>query len=197
MFTGIIRDVGTIAEVVALEGDQRIFTIQTALPPEGYTMGASVCCSGVCLTVTAFDKGWFTVHASAETFSKTNIGTWEKGTHINLETSLRVGDELGGHLVYGHCDGQALLEEIRAEGESYRLRFSVTPGLSRYIASKGSIALDGISLTVNEVMGEKFGINIIPHTWAHTSLAQRKVGDTVNLEIDMLARYVARLLNKE
>ena len=196
MFTGLIRDIGVVRAVTALPDDQREFSISTKLSARDFTIGASICCAGVCLTVTEFGADWFKVHASAETFDKTNIGEWEEGRIINLEPSLRIGDELGGHLVYGHCDGMARLEDIRAEGESYRLTFAVPEELSRFIAPKGSIALDGISLTVNEVEGARFGVNIIPHTWENTSLSQRKVGDVLNMEIDMLARYVARMLGK-
>jgi riboflavin synthase len=197
MFTGLIRDVGTVIAVTKPNPDERVFTIKTALPVDIYPLGASIACNGCCLTVTEKTADTFTVMASAETLSKTALADWTEGTVINVEPSLRMGDELGGHLVFGHCDGLATLETVVADGDSWRLTFRLPADKARYVASKGSVALDGISLTVNEVNGDTFGVNIIPYTWEHTNLSQRKVGDRLNFEIDMLARYVARLLDKD
>ena len=196
MFTGIITDVG---EVIAVEkrGDTK-FTIATHYDPASITIGASICCSGCCLTAIATGKlqdgrGTFDIEASAETLSKTTLASWKKGTPINLERSLKIGDELGGHIVSGHVDGLAEIISIIPEGDSLRFVFRVPDTLARYIAPKGSVALDGTSLTVNEVDGVTFGVNIIPHTQAVTTWGHAKTGDLVNVEIDMLARYVARL----
>jgi riboflavin synthase len=199
MFTGIITDVGRVRELVA-EGDTRI-TIETTYDTRDLAIGASVACSGACLTV--IDKGqergrgWFQVQASAETLACTTLGGWRIGTPVNLERALKVGDELGGHIVSGHVDGVASLVGRRPEGESLRLVFEVPAAYERAIAAKGSVALDGVSLTVNEVDGRRFGVNIIPHTQTETTLGGLQVGDRVNLEIDILARYVGRLVGKE
>ncbi len=193
MFTGIVRDTGTIKKLER-NGDDIRLTIETSLPPESRTLGASILCSGICLTVTAFDDASFTVDVSSETVSKTNIANWKEGGHINLEPSLRLGDELGGHLVFGHVDAQASLIEKHEDGDSWRMTFEVPSDLANYFASKGSVSLDGISLTINEVEGNRFGVCIIPHTWEHTTLSEREIGDKINLEIDMLARYVSRML---
>lgn len=195
MFTGIITDVGRV-RAVERQGDTR-FTIETAFDTETVPIGASIAHSGVCLTVIEKGPGWFVVQASGETLSKTTLGSWDAGTRINLERALKVGDELGGHIVSGHVDGVGEVAAIRPEGESIRLTFTVPPSLSKYIASKGSVAIDGVSLTVNEVEGDSFGVNIIPHTQTATTFGTLKVGDRVNLEIDMLARYVARLAGRE
>ena len=191
MFTGIVTDIGTVRRVER-RGDTR-FVIATNYRTAEIDIGASIACSGVCLTVV--DKGGdtFSVDVSAETLSKTNLGSWTEGTRINLERALHMGDELGGHVVSGHVDGVATIVSIRPEGDSKRFRFSVPASLARFIAPKGSIALDGTSLTVNEVEGCEFGINLIPHTQAVTTWGHARVGDAVNIEIDMLARYVARL----
>jgi riboflavin synthase len=157
-------------------------------------MGASIACSGCCLTVIEKGPGWFAVEASGETLDKTHLGDWLQGHRINLELSLKLGDELGGHLVYGHVDGVGRIASMTPEGGSVRFVFEAPPDLARFIASKGSIAVDGISLTVNEVEGNCFGVNIISHTQAVTTLGTAKVGQRVNLEVDMLARYVQRLL---
>jgi len=154
----------------------------------------SIACSGCCLTVTAIKGDMFYVDVSAESLSKTNIGTWQEGTKINLERALKMGDELGGHIVSGHIDGLATLISNETDGESWRLMFEVPQDLAHFIAPKGSVTLDGISLTVNEVEGSRFGVNIIPHTWENTTLSSRAEGDFVHLEIDMLARYMARML---
>ncbi|HOO51651.1 MAG TPA: riboflavin synthase [Alphaproteobacteria bacterium] len=196
MFTGIITAKGTIAQVDETRGDKR-FVIETPWDMTEVPMGASIACSGCCLTVVDKTKNSFTVDVSAESLSKTNLNDWVVGTKINLESSLRFGDELGGHLVSGHVDGIATLESIEREGDSHRLKIRVPQNLKHFIASKGSVALDGISLTINEVEDDVFGVNIIPHTWEVTTLGGRQVGDKINLEIDMLARYVARILGKE
>jgi riboflavin synthase len=205
MFTGIITDIGCV-RAVERRGDT-LFTLTTAFDMATVPIGASIACNGVCLTVV--DKGqdndgggdggggWFAVQASAETLSKTTLGDWREGTPVNLERSLRLGDELGGHLVYGHVDGVASVVAVHPQGESLRLTFEVPAGLERYMASKGSVALDGVSLTVNEVDGQRFGINIIPHTQTATTFGRLRPGDRTNMEVDMLARYVARLVGRE
>lgn len=196
MFTGIVTDMG---EVQALEqrGDLRA-RIGTAYDVAGIDIGASVCCDGVCLTVVAKGKAnardWMDFEISAETLGKTNLGGWAVGRRINLERSLKVGDELGGHIVSGHVDGVAEVVGLQPEGDSLRLRFRAPEALAPYIASKGSVALNGTSLTVNEVEGLEFGINLIPHTRAVTTWGQVALGDRVNLEVDTMARYVARYM---
>lgn len=192
MFTGLIQDIGTVRRLEK-SGDWRI-EIATSLERSALAEGASVACSGVCLTVIKSGRGWFAAQISQETLDKTTLSLWREGTKINLEPSLRMGDALGGHFVFGHADGLAVLEEITPEKDSHRLMLSVPDPLKRYIASKGSVALDGVSLTVNEVENRHFGVNIIPHTWEKTILGQKKQGDALNLEVDMLARYVARSL---
>lgn len=195
MFTGIVTDMGEVREI-AHRGDMRA-RIGTAYPVSDIALGASIACDGVCLTVV--DKGadsvgsWFEVDVSAETVSKTNLGAWETGRRVNLERSLRVGDELGGHIVSGHVDGLAEVVSLAGEGDSTRVVLRAPAELARFIAPKGSVALNGTSLTVNEVDGTDFGINFIPHTKAVTTWGSVAVGDRVNLEIDTLARYVARL----
>jgi riboflavin synthase len=191
MFTGIITDVG---EVVAIErrGDTR-FSIASQYDHRGIAIGASIACAGCCLTVIATDETSCAVQASAETLSKTTLSSWKIGTRINLERPLRVGDEFGGHIVSGHVDGVGDIISIVPEGDSQRFRFRVPSALARFIAPKGSVALDGTSLTINEVEGCEFGVNIIPHTLKVTTWGTARPGDRVNVEIDMLARYVARL----
>jgi riboflavin synthase len=196
MFTGIVSDIG---EVIAIEkrGDTRLM-IATAYDPDGIAIGASIACSGCCLTAVETGRlqdgrGFFAVDASAETLARTTLGYWKAGTRINLERPLRMGDELGGHVVSGHVDDVGEIVAIEPEGDSLRFRFRVSPAIVRFIAPKGSIALDGTSLTVNEVEGDDFGVNIIPHTQAVTTWGKARPGDRVNVEIDMLARYVARL----
>lgn len=196
MFTGIITDVGEVLDVVQ-EGDLRA-RIATSYDVTRIDIGASIACDGVCLTVVALGqtpRPWFDVQISAETVNLTNIGRngWVAGKRLNLERALRVGDELGGHIVSGHVDGVADLVAMRDEGDSTRMTFEAPEALARFIASKGSVALNGTSLTVNEVEGRTFGINVIPHTKAVTNWGQMAVGDAVNLEIDTMARYVARL----
>ena len=196
MFTGIVTDIGEIVELEQ-RGDLRA-RIGTAYDVSGIDIGASIACDGVCLTVIALGsepQNWFDVEISAETVSKTNIGRngWAVGKRINLERALRVGDELGGHIVSGHVDGVAVVISSETEGDSTRVMFRAPEDLARFIASKGSVALNGTSLTVNEVAGRDFGINLIPHTQTVTTWGDVGVGDAINLEIDTLARYVARL----
>jgi riboflavin synthase len=200
MFTGIITALGTIRAITPI-GDGHDMRLVIATPPafldnptQGKTaLGASIACSGCCLTATEFTPDSFAADASAETLAKTTLGTWKLGTPINLERSLRVGDELGGHLVSGHVDGVGTTLTKTPENASTRWRFRVPPDLARFIAAKGSVAVDGVSLTVNDVADDTFGVNIIPHTAAVTRFGTLAPGDPVNLEIDMLARYVARL----
>lgn len=193
MFTGIITDIGTLAEVKQL-GDLRA-RITTHYDTDGIDLGASIACDGVCLTVVGLGDDWFDVDISAETVDKSNIGRnrWSVGRRINLERALRVGDELGGHIVSGHVDGVAEVIALHDEGDSTRVTLRAPAGLAKFIASKGSVSLNGTSLTVNDVDGADFGINFIPHTKEVTTWGDVQVGDLVNLEIDTLARYVARL----
>ncbi|WP_323007964.1 riboflavin synthase [Pseudorhodobacter sp.] len=194
MFTGIITDIGTVLELEQ-KGDLRA-RIGTNYDVAGIDLGASIACDGVCLTVIALGstpQNWFDVQISAESVSKTNIGGWATGKALNLERALRVGDELGGHIVSGHVDGVAEVVAIRREGDSTRVTFRAPHALAGFIAPKGSVALNGTSLTVNEVEGAEFGINFIPHTQAATTWGKVGLGDRVNLEIDTMARYVARL----
>jgi len=194
MFTGIVTDMGEILELEQ-RGDLRA-RIGTSYDVSGIDIGASIACSGVCLTVVALGstpKNWFDVEISAETINLTNVGGWKVGQRINLERALKVGDELGGHIVSGHVDGVADLIELHDEGDSTRMTFRAPEHLAKFIAPKGSVALNGTSLTVNEVNGASFGINVIPHTKEVTTWGAAKVGDKVNLEVDTMARYVARL----
>jgi len=195
MFTGIVTDIGEITAVKpgGQTGDRR-FVVRTRHDMKPVAMGASIACSGCCLTVVEKGADWFAVEASGETLDKTHLGDWKEGSRINLEMSLKLGDELGGHLVYGHVDGVGKVAAMTPEGGSVRFTFEVPADLAPFIASKGSVAVDGISLTVNEVRGNRFGVNVISHTQAVTTLGQAKVGQRVNLEVDMLARYVQRLL---
>ncbi|MGJ8544893.1 MAG: riboflavin synthase [Sulfitobacter sp.] len=191
MFTGIITDIGTIT-ALEQEGDLRA-RIETRYDTAGIEMGASIASDGVCLTVVALGPDWYEVQISAETVQKTNVGGWAVGRRVNLERALKVGDELGGHIVSGHVDGVAEVVAMAEEGDSTRVQLRAPVELARFIASKGSVALNGTSLTVNEVAGDLFGINFIPHTKEVTSWGDVAVGDLINLEIDTLARYVARL----
>jgi riboflavin synthase len=197
MFTGIVTDVGRVRHIEK-RGDTHV-VIATHLDLANVPMGASIACSGVCLTVV--DKGvgkdaWFAVTASGETLSKTTLGGWKVNDPVNLERPMRVGDEFGGHIVAGHVDGVADVKLMVPEGESVRFTFEVPVALSKFIAAKGSVALDGVSLTVNEVDGARFGVNIIPHTQKVTTFGKLKPGGKVNLEVDLMARYVARLVGK-
>ena len=193
MFTGIITDVGEIIELEK-RGDLRA-RIKTNYDAKRIAFGASIACDGICLTAVDFGDNWFDVEISAETVSKTIIGSglWEINYKVNLERSLKVGDELGGHIVSGHVDGIATVSSIVDEGDSTRFMFEAPMELARFIAPKGSVALNGTSLTVNEVKENAFGINLVPHTKKVTSWNKTQVGDPINLEIDTLARYVARL----
>jgi len=194
MFTGIITDIGRITSLDQ-RGDLRA-RIATGYDVDDIDLGASIACNGVCLTVVASGREpepWFDVDISAETLAKSTAGDWREGHHLNLERALRVGDELGGHIVSGHVDGTATILDMSDEGDSTRITFRAPQDVARYIASKGSVALNGTSLTVNEVSGAQFGVNLIPHTQQVTTWGQLAVGDRVNLEIDTLARYVARL----
>ena len=195
MFTGIITAIGTI-DHLEKQGDWHL-RIKTPWACKEIAIGASIACSGVCLTVTQTGDDWFAVAASQETLDLTTISDWDVGTNINLERALAMGDELGGHIVSGHVDGLAELVSVTPENDSHRLVLRAPSHLSPLIAAKGSVTLDGISLTVNQVDGDLFTINIIEHTWTQTTLAQRQLLDNVNLEIDMLARYVARLLDMQ
>jgi riboflavin synthase len=199
MFTGIITDIGRVRALQpAVAGSDTRLVIETGYDTAEIVLGASICCSGACLTVVDKGPGWFAVEASAETLARTTLGVWQTGTRVNLERALRLGDELGGHLVSGHVDGVARIVARQPEGGSLRLVFEAAAALGRYIAPKGSVALDGVSLTVNEVEdtvsgSARFGINIIPHTQAQTTFGVAAPGARVNLEVDVLARYVARL----
>lgn len=191
MFTGIITDVGEIRELEQ-RGDLRA-RIGTSYDTKSIDIGASIACEGVCLTVVALGDDWFDMEISAETVSKTNLGTWAVGRKLNLERALKVGDELGGHIVSGHVDGLAEIIEMKDDGDSTRVTLRAPDHLARFIAPKGSVALNGTSLTVNDVDGCDFGINFIPHTKSVTTWGDAKTGDMINLEIDTMARYVARL----
>ncbi|MDC7681895.1 riboflavin synthase [Asticcacaulis sp. BYS171W] len=191
MFTGIITDLGTVISIDRHEGGAR-FEVQTTYDLSTVDIGASIAHSGCCLTVVEKRGDRFFVDLSPETLSLTTLDTWQVGDRINLERALKVGDELGGHIVAGHVDGVGELISLIEDGDAYRLKIRVPRPLHRYIAPKGSIALDGISLTVNEVEDDVFGVAIIPHTWTHTTLSQKSVGDKLNLEIDLMARYAAR-----
>jgi riboflavin synthase len=195
MFTGIITDIGTI-DAVEQRGDLRV-RIATAYDTATIDLGASIACSGVCLTVVDLAPGWFAVDISAETMSRTAQGQWNAGRRLNLERALKVGDELGGHIVTGHVDGVGEVVSVMPEGDSRRVVIAVGRDIAPYIAIKGSITVDGVSLTVNSVEdgaeGTRFGLNIIPHTMAMTTLADLQAGMAVNLEIDVLSRYLARM----
>ena len=191
MFTGIITDIGEIRELEQ-RGDLRA-RIGTSYDTSGIDMGASIASDGVCLTVIALGDDWYDVEISAETVSKTNLGDWTVGKRVNLERALKVGDELGGHIVSGHVDGVAEIVAMEDEGDSTRVTLRAPTELAKFIAPKGSVALNGTSLTVNDVDGCDFGINFIPHTKEATTWGDAKVGQSINLEIDTLARYVARL----
>ncbi len=195
MFTGIITDIGRVRTVVP--GGDTGFTITTAYDTRDIAIGASIACSGVCLTVTDRSEGWFAVQVSAETLACSTLGRWREGSTVNLERALRVGDELGGHILSGHVDCAAEIVARRLEGDSVRFVFEVPAPYAKAVAPKGSVALDGVSLTVNEVEGCRFGVNIIPHTQARTTFGTAAIGDRVNVEVDVLARYVARLLGKD
>jgi riboflavin synthase len=193
MFTGIITDLGSVRTMT--NGAMTRLEIATAYPADSIPLGASICCNGICLSVVERGAGWFAVEASAETLAVTTLGAWRVGTSVNLERALKAGDEFGGHIVSGHVDGVGRIVDRRQDGGSVRYVIEAPAALSRFIAPKGSIAVDGVSLTVNEVDGAEFGVNIIPITQRETNLGDAKAGDSVNLEIDPVARYVARLMN--
>ena len=194
MFTGIVTDIGQI-EHIEHRGDLRV-KISCSYAVDKIPIGASICCSGACLTVVSKGKTWFCVDVSKATLDATVLGNWKKGTSINLEQSLKLGEELGGHLVTGHVDGVANLVEREEVGDSWKLSFKAPDALKDFIAAKGSITLNGVSLTVNEVVNNVFTVNIIPHTWDFTTFKNLTVGSKVNIEIDIIARYVARLMKK-
>jgi riboflavin synthase len=195
VFTGIVTDIGRVRRVDQTARDRR-YEIETVWDTAGIDLGASISHAGCCLTVTEKGQdergGWFAVEVSGETLSKTTLGDWQAGDRVNLERAARLGDEMGGHVVSGHVDGLGRVVAIEPDGGSHRIHIEAPEPLHRYIASKGSVTVDGVSLTVNAVEGRRFELNIIPHTWKATTLGGLKVGDRVNLEIDMLARYLAR-----
>ncbi len=196
MFTGLITDVGRVRAVEARAGGARI-SIETAYETGEIPLGASIACCGACMTVVEKAPGWFAVDASAESLARTTLGSWDIGDRVKLERALRLGEELGGHLVAGHVDAVAEIVDRRSDGESIRFTVAVPEAFASFIASKGSVALDGVSLTVNEVEGRRFGVNIISHTAAQTTFGALAAGDRVNLEVDLIARYVARLMQPE
>jgi riboflavin synthase len=197
MFTGIVTDVGRVREVVSAPGRATRLTIETGYDTATIDIGASIACSGCCLTAIEKGPGWFAAEASGETLACTTLGGWKTGTRINLERSLRAGDELGGHLVSGHVDGVGAVASVEPAPGSVRILFAVPRALGRFIAPKGSVAVDGTSLTTNEVRDDgdqtTFSVNLIPHTQAVTTLGDLKTGSRVNVEVDVMARYVARL----
>ncbi|MEO3475439.1 riboflavin synthase [Roseomonas sp. CAU 1739] len=202
MFTGIVTDLGTVREVQPIGGGHDLRLVIGTSPaflaePAPAAIGASIACSGVCLTVVHLAADAFSVDCSAETVAMTTLGGWKQGARINLERALRIGDELGGHLVAGHVDGVAEVVSATPENASVRWRFRLPEALARFVAPKGSVAIDGVSLTVNEVDGPVFGVNIIPHTASITTFGTLQPGDKVNIEVDMMARYVARLREYE
>jgi riboflavin synthase len=191
MFTGIVTDVGRVRAIRETNRDRR-FEIETGFDTASLDIGASVSHAGCCLTVVEKGPGWFAVEVSGETLSMSTLGDWSEGRRVNLERAARVGDELGGHIVSGHVDGVGEVLGVESEGGSHRVRIRAPKPLHRFIAPKGSITVEGVSLTVNEVEDDVFGVNLIPHTWDVTTLGELKPGARVNLEIDMLARYLAR-----
>ncbi|HVJ32174.1 MAG TPA: riboflavin synthase [Terriglobia bacterium] len=195
MFTGIITDLGKVRAVAA--GPVTKLKIDTAFDTATIDLGASVACNGICLSVVEKAPGWMAFEVSNETIDKTTLGDWRAGTPVNLERALKLGDELGGHMVSGHVDGVGVIIAVKPDGGSTRIEIEAPANLARSIAAKGSITVDGVSLTVNEVTDRVFGVNIIPITQTATNLGAAKAGVRVNLEIDLIARYVARLLGKE
>ncbi len=193
MFTGLITDLGRVRRIDKTKGGARL-AIETAYDMAAVEIGASIACSGACLTVVEKGPDWFAVDVSAESLARTTIGGWKAGDRVNLEQSLRLGDTLGGHLVSGHVDAVAGILERRPDGDSQRFTIQIPQGFEKFIAPKGSVCLDGVSLTVNEVESGRFGVNIIPHTAEKTTFGALGPGDGVNLEVDLIARYVARLM---
>jgi len=196
VFTGIISSMGTVETLIKSDAGVRL-TMHVDFDLDDVDIGASISHAGCCLTVVSKQGRSYDLDVSNETLSLTNLGQWQEGSKVNIERALKIGDELGGHIVSGHVDGLAKLISVKQDGDSYRLTFEAPAPLHRFIAPKGSVALDGISLTVNEVEGQTFGVNIIPHTWLHTTLSKTSVGDSVNLEVDRLARYAARWFETE
>ncbi len=194
MFTGLIRDLGEIRDITNQNGLRITITHKLNAP---VALGDSIACNGVCLTVAAMNGNILQFDVSPETIAKTTAGNWKKGTPINLEPSLRLGDFLGGHMVYGHVDGIAELAALAPENGSYRMSFKVSGNLAKYMAQKGSVALDGISLTINDSKGDEFSVMIVPHTWQETNLRHLKPGDKVNCEIDIIARYVEKMIGAD
>ncbi len=195
MFTGIVTDIGFVRSVD--KNDQSRFQISTVYDTRRIAIGASICCSGVCLTVVAKGSDWFAVEVSDETLAKTTIPEWRVGSRVNLERSLKIGDELGGHIVLGHVDGVAQLADLQPHHGSVVMAFNAPEDLNKFVAIKGAITIDGVSLTVNKVIDSTFTVNVIPHTLQVTTMGEMKYGDAVNLEIDVLARYVSRLREME
>ena len=198
MFTGIITDIGTVVSSETSPSGRRLVVV-CAYDPERIDMGASICCSGACMTVVEkgrghAGRGWFAVDVSPESLARTTLGDWREGTRVNLERSLAMGTELGGHLVTGHVDAVAAVTERADEGGTARFTFEVPANLARFIAEKGSVALDGTSLTVNSVAGNAFSVTLIPHTLGVTTWGEKHAGDNINLEVDLMARYAARLM---
>lgn len=195
MFTGIVTDIGTI-ESVNKHGDTRM-VIRTAFDTNTMLMGSSIACSGACMTVVDKGDGWFSIDVSGESLSRTTMGNWQQGDKVNLERPLRMGDELGGHMLTGHVDGLAVVDKILPVGDSHKLVLAVPKELQYLVAEKGSVALDGVSLTVNGVEGNFFWVNIIPHTWEQTTLGLLGEGNTLNMEVDVMARYIARWMERK
>jgi riboflavin synthase len=193
MFTGLIQDIGTVKTIID-EGANKRLTIQTALDMSRHALGASIACSGICLTVIEKGADWFAVDISPETLARTCAKNWQAGQKINLEPSLRLGDEMGGHIVSGHVDGLAQIQSIEDMKGSFRIEIMPPADLMRFIAEKGSVALNGISLTVNSIQKHSFSVMIIPHSWVNTDLSALKSGDFMHIEIDMLARYIGRMM---
>jgi len=191
----LIRDIGEVTKITHDEATQDTYiTIKTKLDPKDLKLGASIASDGVCLTVVSFENGHYSVQASPETLDKTTVKHWHVGTKLNLEPSLRMGDELGGHLVFGHVDAQAIIDVIEQRGGYWYLKITPPSDYMKFIAEKGSVSLNGVSLTVNEVFEKSFSIMLIPHTWTHTNFHDKAVGSEINIEIDMLARYASRIL---
>ena len=193
MFTGLIEDIGTLRDL-RLGTNQAKLTVMTGLPMAEFTLGESIAVNGVCLTVTSFGDGAFSADVSPETLDCSNLGRLTRGTRVNLERALRLSDRLGGHLVTGHIDGRAQIVERRQDGNAWRFSFHTDPSVSALLVAKGSVAIDGISLTVNEVSADSFALAIIPHTLAMTTMRESKVGDVVNVETDLIGKYVARYI---
>lgn len=191
MFTGIVTDLGAVKAVENATGTRFVFS--TSYRMEKVPLGASIACSGCCLTVVEKGDGWFVSDVSPETLAVTTLADWGPGTPVNLERAMRMGDEFGGHIVSGHVDGVATVTDLLPDGSATRIMFDISPDLSRFVAAKGSVTVDGVSLTVNAVSGNSFGVSVIPHTSQMTTLGQTVIGGRHNFEIDLLARYVGRL----